>query len=85
MSRNQEPYISKTFSVSKTVNGAYILEFGDLDYGRLSPGDRAAFESHTEALDWLLGRVGKCFGEVVSRQYPIAPPEPNPPCVVGNG
>ena len=74
-------YISKAFSVSKTDNGAYVLEYGDFDYGRRLK-NYAAFEDVDRAKKWLHGAIDASFDILES---PKQAPEPNAPCVVGNG
>lgn len=55
--------IRRSFSISKTENGAYVVQFGEDDYG--NPLSRyAAFEDVGRAKEWLRDAVDDSFKDI---------------------
>ena len=63
--------IRKCFNVSRTENLAYVVEFGDNDYG--TPLQRcAAFEDVERAKQWLCNAVDDSFKDIELPPPPTA-------------
>ena len=63
--------IRRTFFISKTDNGAYLLEFGEDDYGKRL-ARCAAFEDIGRAKQWLHDSVDDAFGRLEPPPPPTA-------------